>query len=242
MHLHSSTTKQRRWRFPLDESAPAQKSTISKFSRWRFDFFRVNLLLIRSQAEIIKSSWSILSKNTCPGCGLNHRRRRWGALAPSVGVRCPNFGQFHIFWASLLWKIYSECWIEKPSQGEWRPLFLEVTTIWTEEAAQFEWRPFFLEVTTIWKSGPIWAKTFSFFFWRLLQSGKKKRPNLSEDLFFFLEITAIWTEKKDRFVRQLSSRFSAKTLVPPKWFWAPTPMGWTQDHVIMVVAKTTPLS
>ena len=41
-------------------------------------------------------------------CYCLHRCRRWGAggaLAPPVGVRCPNFGQnfgqFYIFWAIL---------------------------------------------------------------------------------------------------------------------------------------------
>ena len=79
-------------------------------------------------------------------------------------------------------------------------------------------------------------------FWTPL-FGQKNCLNLSEDLFF-LEITSIWTEKLSQFewrpfffgdhlyldrksnwfVRQLSSQFLGKTLVPPKSFWAPMPM------------------
>jgi len=47
-HLYPSVTRKRRWRYILDESAPAYELSISEFSD---DFLPLNLLLVRSHQQ-----------------------------------------------------------------------------------------------------------------------------------------------------------------------------------------------
>jgi len=66
-HLYPPVTRKRRWRYILDEFAPALEFSISKFSGCFFDFLPLNLLLVRShQAEIIILKRLIKDATTLP--------------------------------------------------------------------------------------------------------------------------------------------------------------------------------
>jgi len=49
IHLYSPITRKQRWRYILNESAPAYELSISEFSGWFVDFLPLNLLLVRRQ-------------------------------------------------------------------------------------------------------------------------------------------------------------------------------------------------
>ena len=115
-----------------------------------------------------------------------------GHWPPPVGERCPNFGQFHIFWAiyvkisgdfifigqycvkilgnfmsSLPSKIFRA--LDRKTVSMWVNtfffIFMEVSTIWTEKPAQFEWRLFFFDSPQFGqKKRLIWHATFKSFF------------------------------------------------------------------------------
>ena len=121
-----------------------------------------------------------------------------GALPPPVGVRCPNFGQFcvkisgyFIFFGQYCIKILGNF----KTFGQ--VCLVKYSERWTEKPSQCEWRPFFFgsHHNLDRKTGSIWVKTFFFFFCG-------NHHNLDR--------------KNDWFVRQLSSHFSGKTLVPPQ--------------------------
>ena len=121
-----------------------------------------------------------------------------GGTAPPVGVRCPNFGQFcvkisgyFIFFGQYCIKILGNF----KTFGQ--VCLVKYSERWTEKPSQCEWRPFFfLEVTTIWTEKP------AQFEWK--------------PFFFFCGDHHNLDRKNDWFVRQLSSHFSGKTLVPPQ--------------------------
>jgi len=71
-HLHPAITRKRRWRYILDESAPAYELYISEFSGCFFDFLPRNFLLLQShQAEIIIVKRLIQGRNNVCDEGKN---------------------------------------------------------------------------------------------------------------------------------------------------------------------------
>jgi len=64
-HLYPPVTRKRRRRYILDESAPAQKFSISFFFNSFFDFLPLNLLLVRNHPVKI-----IIVKRLIQGCNI----------------------------------------------------------------------------------------------------------------------------------------------------------------------------